>query len=92
LIAGSLADPSHRADVERELVADYHTQLQSAGVTISAETVWRDFRFGSLCGVLAAVTASMMAEKTERGETLLVAMAQRHGRQVLDLDALELLQ
>lgn len=90
LIAGSFADMAQRADLERDLFADYHAQLGAAGVSISADALWRDFRFGTMCGVLNAVTASLMAEKTERGEECLAAMAQRHGRQALDLDALEL--
>jgi hypothetical protein len=92
LIAGSFADQAERARVERDLVDEYHAQLTSAGVSISADTVWRDYRLGSFWGVLISVTASLMAEKTERGERMLALMIQRHGRQALELDALELLE
>ncbi len=62
------------------------------GVSVAADTTWRDYRLGSLWGVFNSVSASLMAEKTERGERLLASMIQRHGRHALDLNALELLE
>ena len=38
-----------------------------------------------------AVAASMMVVQTERGDEMFLTMARRHGAQILDLDALELL-
>ncbi|MCV7149986.1 ecdysteroid 22-kinase family protein [Mycolicibacterium pyrenivorans] len=92
LIGGSFADQTGSASVERDLVAEYHAQLTSAGVSVAADTTWRDYRLGSLWGVFNSVSASLMAEKTERGERLLASMIQRHGRHALDLNALELLE
>lgn len=91
LIAGSFPDPAERATVERDLVEGYRKQLAARGVELSADEFWRDYRFGSVWGVLMSVMASMVAEQTERGDEMLSAMAQRHGRQVLDLDALSVL-
>ncbi len=91
LVSGSFPDPSRRAAVEGELVEEYRRRLSAAGVDISADDCWRDYRFGSLWGMVITVIATVLAAKTERGDEMFVAMAQRHGRQAIDLDALALL-
>ena len=91
-ISGSFPDPARRAAVERDLVAEYRARMAAAGVEQSAEDCWRDYRFGSLWGMIITVIATVLAEHTERGNDMLTAMAQRHGRQALDLDALALLE
>ncbi len=65
--------------------------MAAAGVDQRAEDCWRDYRFGSLWGMIITVVATMLATRTERGDDIFVAMAQRHGRHALDLDALALL-
>lgn len=40
--------------------------------------------------MIITVIATMAAAQTERGDDMLTAMAQRHGRQALDLEALTL--
>ena len=84
-------DAAARAAVERDLVEDYRRQLNAAGVAYGADECWRDYRIGSLWGVVITVIATVAAAQTERGDDMLTAMAQRHGRQALDLDALSLL-
>jgi hypothetical protein len=91
-ISGSFPDPAVRATVERDLVAEYRARMAAAGVEQSADECWRDYRFGSLWGMIITVIATVLAEHTERGNDMLTAMAQRHGRQALDLDALALLE
>jgi hypothetical protein len=39
-----------------------------------------------------AVLASMIVERTERGDAMFLAMAGRHGRQALDLDSEQFLR
>ena len=91
-ISGSFPDPADRAAVERDLVEEYRSRMAAAGIEQSAEDCWRDYRFGSLWGMIITVIATVLAEHTERGNDMLTAMAQRHGRQALDLDALALLE
>ncbi len=91
VISGSFPDPEERASVEGDLVEDYRQRMAAAGVEQSAEDCWRDYRFGSLWGMIITVIATVLAEHTERGNDMLTAMAQRHGRQALDLHALALL-
>jgi hypothetical protein len=91
VISGSFPDPADRAAIERDLVEEYRGRMAAAGVAQTAEDCWRDYRFGSLWGMIITVIATVLAEHTERGNDMLTAMAQRHGRQALDLEALALL-
>ena len=89
MIAGSFT-PERRREVERDLVQSYLTKLRSAGVTYSDEDCWRDYKFGSLWGLIITVLATSMAARTERGDDLFVMMATQHGYQALDHGALDL--
>ena len=91
LIAGAFS-PEERTAVERELVAEYVDRLVAAGIDYDHDDGWRDFRWGTLHGVLIAVLATMMAEQTERGDDMLTLMAVRHATHALDLQALDLIR
>lgn len=91
VISGSHPDAGDRAAIEGDLVEEYRRQLNAAGVAYGADDCWRDYRLGSLWGMVITVIATVSAAQTERGDDMLTAMAQRHGRQALDLDALALL-
>jgi hypothetical protein len=81
-----------RRDVETELVRDYHAGLAAAGVTdYGWDRCWLDYRRGTWAGLIMAVAASMLVERTERGDEMFLTMAARHSRHALDLDATELL-
>jgi hypothetical protein len=72
---------------EEALVQEYHAALGAAGVTLPWERCWDGYRAFAFAGFHMAVLASMIVERTERGDAMFVAMAGRHGRQVLDLDS-----
>ena len=90
LIASSF-HPDRRAEHERSLVDSYRAQLVARGVEYDADTCWRDYRFGSLWGLIITVLATSMAARTERGDDLFVYMATQYGRQCIDLESLRLL-
>jgi hypothetical protein len=90
LIGGAIP-PAERRDIERDLLEEYRAQLSAAGVDHSREDCWRDYRWGTLHGVLISVLAAMMAEQTERGDSMLSLMASRHAQHAIDLDALALI-
>lgn len=90
MIAGSFT-PERRREVERGLVDSYLVRLRSAGIEYTEDDCWRDYRFGSLWGLIITVLATSMAAQTERGDNLFVMMATQHGYQALDHRALELL-
>ena len=91
LVSGSLPDRVERAAVERAVVEDYRERMAAAGVALDPDRLWQDYRRGSAWGLVITVLASMAAEHTERGDDMFVAMAQRHGWQCIELDALALL-
>ena len=84
--------PIWRDAVERDLVEEYRAQLIGRGVDYAADDCWRDYRLGTLHGMLIAVIATVVAEQTERSDDLFVLMATRHGRHAIELDALSLLE
>jgi aminoglycoside/choline kinase family phosphotransferase len=88
--AGLLEDD--RRAVEADLVRRYHDALVAAGIAgYSFERFWRDYRHGTWAGLIMAVGASMMVQRTERGDRMFMAMASRHARHALDLDASDVL-
>jgi aminoglycoside/choline kinase family phosphotransferase len=77
---------------ERDLVRRYHDGLVAAGVTgYGFDRCWTDYRAGTWSGLIMAVAASMLVEQTKRGDEMFMAMAHRHARHALDLDAPALL-
>jgi aminoglycoside phosphotransferase (APT) family kinase protein len=84
---GSALSPADRATNEEALVRDYHARLRAAGIDVSWEHCWSGYRLRGFDGLLMAMLASMLVTRTDRGDEMFMAMANRHGRQLLDLDA-----
>ena len=77
---------------ERDLVRAYYDGLRAGGVTdYGWDDLWRDYRRYAFGGFLMAIGASMMVVQTERGDEMFLTMIRRHGAQIVDLDAAELL-
>ncbi len=87
LIGGSVADRSARAAVEADLLERYRRRLAAYGVELSADTLWRDYRHGSLWGVIMTVMSSIGTVRTARGDELFAAMIERHAHHAIDLEA-----
>jgi hypothetical protein len=84
--------PEVRRGAEQGIVQDYHRKLQAAGVTdYEWDRCWTDYRCGSFSGFGVTVIASMIVQQTERGDEMFIAMARRHARHALDLEADEFL-
>jgi hypothetical protein len=85
--------PEDRRPVEEDLVRRYHDGLRAAGITgYDWDACWQDHRKGTFAGLVMAVAASMLVERTARGDQMFMAMATRHAQHALDLDAVELLR
>jgi thiamine kinase-like enzyme len=81
-----------RRRAERELLGEYHDALLAAGVErLPWELCWQEYRRHTFAGVLMAIVASMLVERTERGDEMFMAMLSRHCQHALDLAAEELL-
>jgi hypothetical protein len=90
-LGGSLA-PQERRRHERELLGEYHEALLAQGVQgLPWETCWEEYRRHAFAGVLMAIIAPMLVERTERGDDMFMAMLARHSQHALDLEAEELL-
>jgi hypothetical protein len=77
---------------EERLVREYHAALVAGGVSdYSFDACFTDYRRYAFAGYLMAVGASMMVERTDRGDEMFLAMARRHAAQIIDLGSQELL-
>lgn len=77
---------------EESLVREYHRALVSGGVSdYSFDDCFTDYRRYAYSGYLMAVGASMMVERTERGDEMFLTMARRHSAQIVDLASHELI-
>jgi hypothetical protein len=84
--------PQDRRRHERELLGEYHEALLAQDVAgLSWETCWEEYRRHTFAGVLMAIIAPMLVERTERGDEMFMAMLARHSRHVLELAAEDLL-
>jgi thiamine kinase-like enzyme len=90
-LGGGLSVEDRRAH-EQELVREYHSALSEQGVHgFSWEDSWRGYRRQAFGGVLMAIVASMLVQRTERGDEMFMTTLARHAQHALDLDAVELL-
>jgi aminoglycoside phosphotransferase (APT) family kinase protein len=81
-----------RREVEADLVRRYHDALVAEGIDdYPFAACWEGYRRGSFAGLIMAIAASMLVEQTARGDDMFMAMAHRHARHALDLDAPALL-
>ena len=81
-----------RRSCEAALLEQYHEALSERGVRAEREACQEQFRRQTLGGVLMAIVASMLVERTERGDEMFMAMLARHCDHALDLGADEFLQ
>jgi hypothetical protein len=89
---GAGLDTTTRRAHEHALVARYHRALLAYGVPdYPFEACWEDYRRYSFSGYFMAVIASILVGRTERGDDMFMAMANRHATQITDLAAVELL-
>ena len=84
--------PEVRREVETDLVRGYHRALQRSGVDYSWDVCWHAYRRGTWPGFIMAIAASMLVERTDRGDQMFLTMASRHARHVLDLNAADVLR
>ena len=90
LLGASLL-PEVRRRHERELVERYAQRLLAHGVAVEGDDLWDDYRRFAYGGLIMAIVASTLVRRTDRGDEMFTAMADRHAVQALDLDSLALL-
>jgi hypothetical protein len=90
-IGGGLSIEDRRTS-EEELVRGYHDELLAQGVRdLPWERCWEEYRRCVFHGILMTIVASMIVERTQRGDDMFMTWLARNAQQVLDLGSLELL-
>jgi hypothetical protein len=79
-----------RRSHERDLLEVYRRGLVSQGVELSEDDCWRSYRVNAFAGLHMAVVASVLVGRTEHGDEMFLAMAERHSAHVDDMDAWDL--
>jgi hypothetical protein len=89
---GSGLSVEDRRAAEEQLVRLYHGELVRQGIReFGWEQCWEGYRRQSFGGILMIMAASMVVQRTDRGDDMFMAWLERAAQQVLDLDALSLL-
>ena len=91
LIGTSVADPAVRRSKEADLVHYYCECMEQLGAPIDGDEAWLAYRQFASAGFVMAITASMLAKRTERGDEMFAVMAERPAQQMMDLDTLSLI-
>ncbi len=90
-LGGSLSVQDRRTG-EEALVRRYHEGLLAGGVAdLSFEECWSEYRRQVFHGILMAVAASMLVQRTDRGDDMFMTVLARHCQQAIDLDSVALL-
>lgn len=90
-VGGCLTVEDRRAH-EHDLLVHYHEALCRRGVAgFGLGDLQASYRHETFAGVLMAIVASMMVQRTERGDLMFLTSTARHAQHVLDSGALELL-
>ncbi len=77
-----------RRAVERDLLDAYLGEMAALGAPLDPDESLLGYRAHGLSGLHMAIVASMIVERTDRGDEMFLAMADRHAVQALDHDAL----
>jgi aminoglycoside/choline kinase family phosphotransferase len=84
---GSAFPTEERRVYEEDLVKAYREQLAQAGIDLSWRDLWSQYRRFAFGGLIMAIVASMLVQRTPRGDDMFMTMAQRHGQHAIDLEA-----
>ena len=91
---GSAFEPEVRRHHAEQLVSHYFEELtkEEPIPPLTWDELWLNYRRFSWSGFIMAILASMIVGRTDRGDEMFVAMANRHASQVVDLGATEFLE
>jgi hypothetical protein len=90
-IGGCLSTEDRRANQD-DLLAHYHDTLCRLGVRdYPLDRLRADVRHESFAGILMAIVASMIVERTDRGDLMFLTSTMRHAQHAIDEDAPALL-
>ena len=86
-LLGASLTPDDRRQHEAALVDRYVQGLVGQGVDVDRDHVLGAVPALPFGGLIMAIVASFLVQRTDRGDEMFITMAERHARQALDLDA-----
>lgn len=87
-IGNAFADDDERRAHQDHLVRRYHDRLVELGVTgYSLDDCWLEYRQHGYASLIMAIAASMLVGRTERGDRMFMAMADRSARMAAEIDS-----
>jgi len=90
-LLGNSTEPRHRRRHESEAIGAYLTAMRQLGVDLSTNEAMRQYRHGMFQGPLITMLGSIAVGRTDRGDDMFMAMAERSAAQIIDHDALDLI-
>jgi hypothetical protein len=88
---GSSLPVAVRRAHEDGLARRYHAALAGRGVALTWADCWAGYRRHAFGGIVMGIGASMLVQRTERGDEMFCTMIERHAWHARDTDALALL-
>jgi hypothetical protein len=86
-LGNAFADPEPRRANEERLVRRYHDALLGYGIEdYTFDQCWTEYRRAGYSSLIMAIIASMFVGRTERGDRMFMAMADRSAQMAADLD------
>ena len=77
---------------EEALVRGYHEELLAHGVSgLGWERCWEEYRRSCFHGLVMTIAASIVVQRTDRGDDMFMTWFERNAQQAVDLGAAELL-
>ncbi len=89
---GGSVDIPQRREWEQELINTYAGWLDAAGLPLSSQDCWEQYREFSMHGILITVLGACFTEAAERSDQMFLKMIQRHLQQCIDLDSREFIE
>jgi hypothetical protein len=89
---GGSVDIDQRRQWEKRLIAEYAGWLSSAGIPLSSNECWQQYREFSMHGIVITVLGAVFSAPAERSDKMFLAMIQRHLQQCVDLNSAEFLK
>jgi hypothetical protein len=88
---GGSVDTEQRREWEQTLISDYSQWLDEAGVVLSTQDCWEQYREYAMHGIVITVLGAVFTAAEERSDKMFLTMIQRHLQQCVDLNSAEFL-
>ena len=85
LVGTSFESADERVEQEYSLLSLYLDTLLERGTSLDYELAWLDYRRAAFSGLIMAINASVLVERTERGDEMFAKMAERSAQMASDL-------